>query len=313
MHLIIDADPIVYRAGFASERTDYHLILETPAGALLEKHFTARPGKTAGAQMKDYLDKHKGFDILSKEKLIHPDSEEECLNAVRTQINAIEKACRESPAIGDLTGITTILSGPGNYREGLATVFPYKGNRDPEHKPHWYQSIRNLLTGEFAARVVHGREADDECSILGWQHIAAGTSFVIATIDKDLDQIPGLHYNYHRCVVYRQSREAARMFFWQQALSGDPTDGIPGCWRTGELKAAAFVDDYAGESDAVIWQELVQRYRDSQEIPGCPYERCKPEAVALETARLVYLQKQPYELWNPPGTPFGTIGDEDDK
>jgi len=337
MHLIIDADPIVYRCGFAAERTDYHLVVESPAGAIEELHFTPKPKKHAGEQMRQWLKKHDDWTVLSKARDVHPEREEQALDDTRTQVQSIEKACREEHGVESFDEITIVLSGPGNYRERIATVFPYKGNRDPEHKPYWYQAIRNHLTHEWGAIVVHGREADDECSIIAAAHRAArapennrrvgrllqrqqprrlalgSDRYIIATIDKDLDQIPGPHYNYLKQVSYNQSVSDARAFFWQQCLSGDSTDGIPGCWKTGETKAKAFIAACDESSEQSIWTRICDEYRRSQTIPGCPYVGCDPAAVALETARLVYLQQAEGELWNPPGIPMGTLPDYEDE
>jgi hypothetical protein len=311
VHLIIDSDPICYRAGFASERTDYHLVVESAAGDITELYFTPKPGAHAGAQMQKWLKAHEGYTVLDKQRVVHPDPEEYAIEATRTQIQSIEKEVREHYRIDSFDRITVILSGPGNYREKIATVFPYKGNRDPEHKPYWYQAIRNHLTNDWGASVIHGREADDECSILARQHDDTG-AYVIATIDKDLDQIPGYHYNYLKQVHYKQGAIAAYLFFWQQVLSGDSTDGVPGCWRCGDVSAQKFMEKYASarlpfKQGTAIWNGIIQKYKESQSIAGCPYADREPGDIALETARLVYLQKHEGELWNPPGMPMGTL------
>jgi DNA polymerase-1 len=312
MHLIVDADPIVYRCGFASERTDYYLVVESPEGEIRELHFTPKPKAHAGRQVKEWIADHPGWIVIEKTKDVHPDSKEEALNAVDTQFQSIEKEVRDNLGIGSFEHITVVLSGPGNYREKLAIVFPYKGNRDPDHKPYWYQAIRDHLTHQWAARVVHGREADDECAILAHAQLGK-SSYVIATIDKDLDQIPGRHYNYLKQVHYIQSPADARLFFWQQCLSGDSTDGIPGCWKIGEAKARAFISKHGQSSDEALWRSIVSVYAASTKVAGCSYVGCDPAAVALITARLVYLQQKEGELWNPPGTPHGLIeGYQDD-
>jgi hypothetical protein len=349
MHLIIDADPIVYRCGFASETPTYHLVMEGDEG-VYEAVFAPYDGQTAGARMQKWIQDHPDDDVLEKEKVVHPEPESYAHQTVRTQIYSIEKECRSYYQVEDFESISVILSGPGNYRAGLATVFPYKGNRDPDHKPHWYQSIRNLLTREWGASVVHGREADDECSILAHGHRRVGSDYVIATIDKDLDQIPGHHYNYLKQVFYANSVSDAATFFWQQCLSGDATDGVPGCFRVGELRAAAIVSGLCADAEleygavysgpecragrdgqaggpagnesgvrpgsihphsggipAHVWAGIVRQYEISQGRNGCPYVESSAEAVALETARLVYLQQQEGELWIPTGPPHDLL------
>lgn len=320
---------MVYRAGFAVESNEYHVVYERhsedsdeDARGPYEMHFTPKDGHTAGAQLRDWLAADHEIVVIDKEHIVHYEPVENALEAVRTQLHSIEKECREYFGVEQFSRTTILLSGPGNYRDRIATVAPYKGNRDPDHKPHWYQQIRNYLTSEWGARVVTGREADDECSIIGWQHIHQGDpdGYVIATIDKDLDQIPGWHYNYHKQVFYKQSADDAERFFWEQCLSGDATDGIPGCTKVGTVGAKRLIDDWivAASRDKprdrqsvqeYIWAQIVYEYSKSRDKKGCPYVGRDPAAVALEMARLVYLQHHEGELWVPPGEPKELLED----
>ena len=58
------------------------------------------------------------------------------------------------------------ISGKDNFREKVATILPYKGNRDPLHKPKYYKEIREYLKDAYGAQVVDGQEADDEIGII---------------------------------------------------------------------------------------------------------------------------------------------------
>lgn len=326
LHLIIDADPIVYRCGFSSETPTYQVVYDDGEGHISEIHFSPKPGLGAAKLRDNWLNTNPPeYEILDSVKVSIPGTEEEAIAAVRTQLFSIEKSCKEYYRISEFSKISTILSGPGNFRDSIATVFPYKGNRDSSHKPYWYQSIRNYLSGEWGARIVHGREADDECSILARRDRDANTDYCIATIDKDLDQIPGKHYNYLKLVHHRQSVDDASRWFWQQCLSGDATDGVPGCYKLGPVGAERLIHaasskrrssaavlspvdaDAAGaasyDDTRRIWSAIVAAYAQSQSKAGCPYVGRDPEAIALETARLVYLQQIEGELWAPPGEP----------
>jgi len=242
VHLIIDADPLVYSCGFSAETTAYHLVTENQeTGDIEEAYFAPYDGKTAGKRMQKYLQDNPQLEVVEKERRVIPDTEENAIAATRTKLFSIEKEIREHYGLVRFDSITTILSGPGNFREALATRFPYKGNRDPSHKPYWYQSIRNYITGSWGGIVVTGREADDECSILARKDLAAGADYIIATIDKDLDQIPGKHFNYLKRVFYALSETESEQFFWEQCLSGDATDGIPGCFKMGGVRAKSVV------------------------------------------------------------------------
>ena len=65
------------------------------------------------------------------------------------------------------------------------------------------------MTDTWGAEVIDGWEADDEVGIRARQLAADGVEFCIATIDKDLDQIPGLHYDYRQHVFYDIDEEYA--------------------------------------------------------------------------------------------------------
>jgi hypothetical protein len=335
MHLILDADPLVYSCGFSAETASYHLVTENQeTGEIEEAYFAPYDGKTAGKRMQKYLQDNPQLEVVEKERRVIPDTEENAIAATRTKLYSIEKEIREHYGIVRFDSITTILSGPGNFREALATRFPYKGNRDPSHKPYWYQSIRNYITGSWGGIVVTGREADDECSILARKDLANGTDYIIATIDKDLDQIPGKHFNYLKRVFYALSETESKQFLWEQCLSGDATDGIPGCYKCGPTGARDLVrgvvdlfqsdsnraedrtptTDSRGSSEA-IWSAIVSAYEASTTRAGCPYSRSDAEDIAIETARLVFLQHYEGQLWNPPPQPHGWLpgyGESDD-
>lgn len=307
MKLIVDADPLVYRAGFGVEQKYYHGVVEHPDGTLEEFY------KKAGQEMREY---EQNMELLPGgcHRLIHKEAKvivepvSHALQLVRHQIQGIEGALMERGT--PVNSLKVVLTGPGNFREKLATLRPYKGNRDPEHKPVHYQAIRDYLVNVYSARVIHGREADDEVSIVAHQELAEGHPYCVATIDKDLDQVPGLHYDYRQHVFYTITPEDARFAFWTQALSGDIGDNVPGCYKLGPARAQRLVNKWFadGLSESEIWTNVVDEYRASQRKAGCPYRDRDAYEVAVETARLVYMLHKAGELWTPPGEETQTQG-----
>lgn len=117
-----------------------------------------------------------------------------------------------------------------NYR---FQIYPdYKANRKAP-KPIWYEELRAHLISDWNAEVVFGMEADDAMAINQTE------TSVICTIDKDLDQVPGKHYDFVKDVQYEVGEETALRFFYFQLLTGDTTDNIPGCKGIGPKKAEA--------------------------------------------------------------------------
>jgi hypothetical protein len=232
--VLIDADPVVYRCGFAAEKTNWHVIYEDVEG-IHERVFRSSDTHSGNDYFKDWLELHKGYvTVHEKDKQIIPDPVSYALRAVKVQIESIMEECTNKYSEGCQSLMW--LSGGKNYRDKIATVRPYKGNRDPLHKPYHYAAIREYLRDYHGAFITNGIEADDAISISARAHKGLDR-IVIATIDKDLDQIPGYHYNYMQKVHYAVTRSEAEEFFVQQILSGDPTDNIVGCWKCGPAAA----------------------------------------------------------------------------
>lgn len=300
MKLLIDADPIVYRSGFAVEKKKYTLVAER-AGKMIHREFEGK------REMSKWLDEHPDVDPLDTVEETEAEPVENALYLVNQTLNKIEYAVIAKANIeAEELRVQAFLTGPGNYREQIAKQRVYKGNRDPNHKPKHYQAIRDHIYA-YGARVVEGREADDQVSIEAHAARKEGVPYVVATIDKDLDQIPGLHYDYRQHVFYDVSEDEARRVFWIQVLAGDPTDNIPGAFKLGPKKSAEWIDNYFEAGDEHLWRTVVSLYIHSSGLSGCPYSPDDAESVALETARLVYLQQEPGELWNPPGVAHGKI------
>ena len=303
--LLVDADPVCYRAGFAAEKHSYHLVYCTDKSDLQEIKFSPTDKASAGDQMKAWIDTFQDDDlleILDKTKIVTPMPLAFALEATRTQIQSIIKECGADH-------VRLFLSGKANYRYAVAKQRPYKGNRVAD-KPVHYDAIREYLSEFWNAELVNKIEADDKLSILAREAGAEGHT-ILATIDKDLDQIPGKHYNYMKQVFYDVDPVEAELFFYQQCLSGDPTDNIPGCYKVGNVGAQKIVYDAFGEAQEFgdVWSAVLNTYALSKEREGCPYAERDSRDVALETARLVKLQEYDGQLWTPPGEPLETVGE----
>jgi DNA polymerase-1 len=140
----------------------------------------------------------------------------------------------------------------GNFREALATLKAYKGNRDKKHKPKYYREIKDYLVERWKAELVSGQESDDALGIA--QYTAPAGTTVICSNDKDMKMIPGYHYNWVKEELeFVNEEEADLMLFWQM-LVGDSTDNIPGINRIGEKTATKLIAECNSVQDA---QKLV--------------------------------------------------------
>ena len=135
--------------------------------------------------------------------------------------------------------VVLCVGGPDKFR---ANVWPaYKTNRSTSGRPLLLESAKLFMREHLGARYIPGLEGDD---LLG----AAATdgreptSFVVCSIDKDLLQLPGLHYNWRRDEAYHVLPEDGLRFFAYQTLTGDVTDNYPGLPGWGPVKASKLVD-----------------------------------------------------------------------
>ena len=305
MQLIIDADPIVYKAGFAGQSHELHCIMEHPDMPVEEVIFL--PGDTSPVKQRNaWLAEHDDWVMIEEERVIIPEPLDHVLATVKHMLrDCLHETAKHFNIDIFNCNMRVLLSGPGNFRNDIATVRGYKANRKEAHKPYWYQQIRNYLTEQWDAEVISGREADDECAILTYQ---GDGNTIICTIDKDLDQVPGWHYDYVKKIFYHTEQDEGEALFYKQCLSGDSTDNIPGCYKIGAVGAARIIDGIVlecGMDHDRIWKGIVSAYQASLDEHGeaCEYYQMANsqgvEAVAIEMARLVKMQEYVGQLWTP--------------
>jgi DNA polymerase-1 len=166
----------------------------------------------------------------------------------------MENTLHELQERTDTTYMAVYLSDPSGAANWRKAVMPaYKANRSGATRPLIYHRLRELLMlDRYSATWAPTLEGDD---MLG---IAATTpgkdEIVIASTDKDMQTIPGLHYNWerHEQGVTRVSLEQADWNHFYQTLVGDRTDNYPGCPGMGPVGARKFLDKYGLDWRAVV-------------------------------------------------------------
>jgi 5'-3' exonuclease len=110
----------------------------------------------------------------------------------------------------------------------------YKGNRPetPDWKKRWDPILREHLLKKWVFIEVQDIETDDAVASAARVLEGKKIKYVICSRDKDLDQIPGPHYDPRTKEQYIVRNPQLR--FWQQTLSGDSTDNVPGLKGFGE-------------------------------------------------------------------------------
>ena len=148
--------------------------------------------------------------------------------------------------ISDVTWATqTIVGVKGAHKNFRYDILPnYKGTRpalaDEMKEKLNYLHAHAVEQGAVTAR--DGWETDDEVAEWVREAYADGDDYVIAHIDKDLDLLPGKHYNYNKDTHYDVSLDECLYNFYHQLLTGDKSDNIPGIKGIGPVKATRMLD-----------------------------------------------------------------------
>jgi 5'-3' exonuclease len=204
------------------------------------------------------------------------DPEEIAFYRMDEMIRGIQEALQTAKYKAFLTA-----SGP-HYRH---EIYPeYKANRKAE-KPTHYHRLRDYLLETHGAELVLEQEADDA---LGINQMHPETCIV--TIDKDLDQIAGWHYNFVKKDLYEVTPDEGLRYFYQQLLMGDRIDNIPGIYGIGPVNAARIIGECKTEKEMY---DAVKKH----------YEKASLSDEALiRNGQLLKIRTREGELWQPPNT-----------
>lgn len=196
--------------------------------------------------------------------------------------------------------IECYIGGSDNFRY---KIYPeYKANRTKE-KPHYLEACREMLVTEYKATVVNGYETDDALGIAQTKY--DGNSR-ICSLDKDLLQIPGSHYNWVSGVSRLVSPLDGLRTFYKQLILGDRTDNIPG--YDGKLRGECpkFIQKLQEPIDEMT--DAVDMYEHVKEVyHNYVIEQESPTLDACwlddlhRNAQLLYILKNEEEYWHPPG------------
>ncbi len=252
---LIDSDILVYECGFSSDSNAKNALL---------MGWGLKTKKECSPEQLDEL-------TLAKEPL------EYCLKIVKNKIEEILK-------ITEAEDYKLYLTGKDNFRNKIQP--DYKANRDPGHKPHWYKEIKEYLIEVHGAEVIDGMEADDKLSI---EQVSSEEWTCICTKDKDLDMVPGFHYNWSKSKyelgVYHVEEIEGLRFFYTQILTGDATDNIPGLFKaTGKRATKKFKEPIQSmETELEMYEHVKECYGeyDFTGIAQCLY-MLKKEGVMWE-------------------------------
>ena len=160
------------------------------------------------------------------------------------------------PSCTDYEGYLS-LDSESNFRNAIAVTAPYKGNRKAA-KPHHYDLIRDRLLTYWEFHGIIGQEADDS---LAQEQTEQGDKTVIVSIDKDMLQVPGWHYNFVNRTMRHVCYGVGFKSFCLQMLTGDRVDNIVGLKGVGPKTANKILEEIHHTELNVLLYEVAAQYK----------------------------------------------------
>jgi len=185
---------------------------------------------------------------------------------VRDKVQALKEMSGSHRAVVHLS----MPGGTKGERVLVATVKPYQGQRSGQRPRNW-EMLRAYLEGHDGGmfRVAHwrDREADDGMALESWQAEEPLRTCVIASPDKDMRMLAGLHIDFHDYTLTEVPKGSYEVigpynglvyghkWFWLQMLQGDTADNIPGLPKAegklcGEKTAAKYLAETTCNGEA---------------------------------------------------------------
>ena len=169
----------------------------------------------------------------------------------------VEQELSKLRARFDTDDIELFFTDTKNFRK---TIDPnYKGHR-VKRKPCGYLKLKNWGMEAYPSLIMPSLEADDALGIAATS--GEYSNFVLVSPDKDMQQIPCRIYNLKE--EFTQTEDDAYRKLFEQALTGDSTDGYAGCPTVGPKRASIILDKCKGD----YWSAVVKAFKEN----GCTEE-----------------------------------------
>lgn len=191
------------------------------------------------------------------------------------------------------------IGGENNFRK---EIYPeYKANRKDKPLPTYLNECRELLVTQYGATIVNGMETDD---MLGIRQTQLDGASRIVSLDKDLKQVPGMHYNWVKDEHTLVSPLDGLRTFYKQIIAGDGTDNIPS--YDGKLrnsvpkfieKLQAPIDEMTEEID--MYYHVKDVYSNFSELEQEDQDYVNKELH--RNAQLLYILREQDKHWQIPG------------
>ncbi len=190
-----------------------------------------------------------------------------------------------------------------NFRKD---VYPkYKDNRKATRKPLVWKPLRDWLHANHTVFERSHLEGDDCLGILATKktsitqnNIYAPEERILVSIDKDFKTIPCTYYHMQKREMVTITEAEADYWFMFQTLTGDTTDGYPGCPGIGPKNAEKILKTAPAMLVSEFWPRVVEAYKAKGLGEGVALQMARCARI-LRASDYDFKNKKPI-LWEPP-------------
>ncbi len=288
--ILVDGDILAYRAASATDGRQYKVEWETPTGLHLVKILKYK--KDADHILSE-LESH---DIKATCTLEYrPEPLQNALKIVKDMMVSLETGLSEH--VDGLGPRQIFITRGGSFREAL--VPDYKMLRAEGRRPVHLEDCKDYILKYLGGHCMVGEyEADDLLAIAATEFKGA---CVVCSVDKDLLQVPGHHYNFIKGEYKVIGEEEAHRNLYMQLLVGDTADGIPGIHGIGPVGAMKLLKDHT--TPFMMYVECLRAYiRHTGKEEGESTEEYYLRCVQLVRTHmsLLYLVREKGVYWEVP-------------
>lgn len=219
-------------------------------------------------------------DLIAYRSAASAEKDEEGIALIRAS-----RMLQDIVSVTDANEIKLFLSGSRNFRHDIYSE--YKANRRDMKRPRHLETVREFLVVKWGAEVTDGYEADDA---IGIEMRNDGT--ICASLDKDLKQLPGIHYNFVNGEFDHVDELLGWRNFYSQLVLGDRADNVPGYDGKMRVKWPKFLSEtraQLGKADSS--GKMYSIVRGIYKLP---------EEQLIRNARLLYVWRKLNDEWQPP-------------
>lgn len=292
-YAIIDLDLPVFKCSAAAQKTWYDLY--DGNGELVGEFSSAKFCKEHLQELTEFLD----VDISDYKRVPRL-----VVGEFEDAVEALDGMIKHFLKISNAKQGWFSIGGKGNFRDDLARLKKYKGQRSSE-KPYYFKALREYAIKKYQPIVSEGMESDDLISMRLYEDYLLGLKSkdpnkckaVMIDLEKDCRTTPSWHLDpkIDKEPVWVSTLEANRWCL-TQAICGDSADNYSSVEGYGEKKAKKYLEDCKTTKE--MWDKTLalyeEVYSDKNIVKSWTGEEIEmtPEERMIEHVRLAFMLRE---------------------